>query len=168
MERREASNTWRNSGWLREPWQNRAARHAAVDKRALFRNCLMMPGLPLQVQREVERAAALAREAPRARWVQPIPPAAARPREEPAARGRPERVAQPKPLSPQPAGPLARDTVDGGSVQLGALLFGLPPVGLVALWSSPAMPRDGKIALTAMTGLWLCLIAAVAIAAIVA
>ena len=49
-------------------------------------------------------------------------------------------------------------------VALGTLLLLLPPIGLAALWSSKRYSNDARWALTVMTGLTLCLGAAVAIA----
>jgi hypothetical protein len=51
-----------------------------------------------------------------------------------------------------------------GHVALGALLFALPPAGLLALWSSARYPREGKIAVTVVTGLWVVLVMAAVIA----
>lgn len=49
-------------------------------------------------------------------------------------------------------------------VALGTLLLVLPPIGLAALWSSKRYSSDARWALTVMTGLTLCLGAAIAIA----
>ena len=49
-------------------------------------------------------------------------------------------------------------------VALGTLLLMVPPIGLAALWSSKRYSNDARWALTVMTGLTLCLGAAVAIA----
>jgi hypothetical protein len=49
-------------------------------------------------------------------------------------------------------------------IALGTLLLLLPPVGLAALWSSKRYSNDARWALTVMTGLTLCVGAAVAVA----
>ncbi|MBX3204412.1 MAG: hypothetical protein KF764_05055 [Labilithrix sp.] len=51
-------------------------------------------------------------------------------------------------------------------VVLGSLLLVLPPIGLAALWSSKRYSNDARWALTVMTGLTLCLGAAITIAVI--
>lgn len=52
-------------------------------------------------------------------------------------------------------------------IALGALLLLLPPIGLAALWSSRRYSNDARWALTLMTGLTLCLGAAMTIAVLV-
>jgi len=49
-------------------------------------------------------------------------------------------------------------------IALGTLLIMLPPIGLAALWSSKRYSSDARWALTVMTGLTLCLGAAVVVA----
>jgi hypothetical protein len=49
-------------------------------------------------------------------------------------------------------------------IALGTLLLLLPPVGLAALWSSKRYSNDARWALTVMTGLTLCVAAALAVA----
>jgi hypothetical protein len=51
-------------------------------------------------------------------------------------------------------------------VALGTLLIMFPPIGLAALWSSRRYSSDARWALTVMTGLTMCLAAAVAVAVI--
>lgn len=48
-------------------------------------------------------------------------------------------------------------------VALGTLLIMFPPIGLAALWSSKRYSNDARWALTVMTGLVLCLAAAVTV-----
>jgi hypothetical protein len=49
-------------------------------------------------------------------------------------------------------------------IALGTLLLLCPPIGLAALWSSKRYSTDARWALTVMTALVLCLVAAVTIA----
>lgn len=49
-------------------------------------------------------------------------------------------------------------------IALGTLLIMVPPIGLAALWSSKRYSSDARWALTVMTGLTLCLAAAVVVA----
>jgi hypothetical protein len=51
-------------------------------------------------------------------------------------------------------------------VALGSLLILLPPVGLAAVWSSKRYSTDARWALTVMTGLTMCLMSAIVIAAL--
>lgn len=52
-------------------------------------------------------------------------------------------------------------------VALGTLLILVPPIGLAAVWSSKRYSSDARWALTVMTALTMCLMAAVLIAALV-
>jgi hypothetical protein len=49
-------------------------------------------------------------------------------------------------------------------IALGTLLLLFPPIGLAAVWSSKRYSNDARWALTVMTGLTLCLGAAMAVA----
>ena len=51
-------------------------------------------------------------------------------------------------------------------VALGSLLILLPPIGLAAVWSSKRYSSDARWALTIMTGLTMCLVTAIVIAAL--
>lgn len=51
-------------------------------------------------------------------------------------------------------------------IALGSLLILCPPVGLAAVWSSKGYSSDARWALTIMTGLMMCLVTAIAIAAL--
>ena len=52
-------------------------------------------------------------------------------------------------------------------IALGSLLILAPPIGLAAVWSSKRYSSDARWALTVMTGLAMCLMTAVVIAALV-
>lgn len=150
-------HTWRNGGWLNEAWQNRMP---PPGKRAkdFMRRCMYLPALPEEVRKVL--ADAQRNPPPRARqvpaYVAPLP----RPQLEPVA---PARAAVgPAPRATQVQAP----PVPPAHLTLGMLLFLLPPVGLASLWADAAYPKDGKLALTAVTALWLCLVTLFAIACV--
>jgi hypothetical protein len=162
--------TWRNGGWLQEAWGNRAARvEPGEDPRRALRRCLILSHLPIEVE-EALRSAGEARPA-----VYPRP----RPVEQRAALRRPSgRLTPPRgstiPVPPPPAAsaprgavfeplpPVARRSPQASveaallSLPVVALLLALvPPVGVFALWQLPHYPRDGKIAATVSSFVWL-------------
>ena len=172
-------HTWRNGGWLNEAWQNRHPPPGKGSKRGnkdLMRRRLFLPGLPDEVKRALElaRLQARAQHSPWDGAPRVAAPRAAAPSVTPTRPAYVSPIPSPPPApSPAPA-PFARASSRGLRVPnlstgqphfvLGALLFLVPPVGLLSMWSDARYRSDAKLALTAMTGLWLCLVTLFAIA----
>jgi hypothetical protein len=165
-----ARRTLVGSGWLRE---------APENVRAMMRRCLVVPfrhvpeGRYVPVSHRMSSYAAL-----------PTPRALPAPRSNPvtpADRARPSAVPDPAALLPaptlrprraraSPAPDLAGGVLPGARpwwddpIAIGGLLVVVPPVGLAALWASRCFSREGRLAITAMMGLMLSLLTALAVA----
>jgi len=143
------------NGWLREAPKNVIPRGWDIRGRSALRKCLFLPAPDPPFRAPHVVATPLPPPQPARREI-PIEP----PRRDPKKWARmlpvvdPARVAAP----PRPTGAWYEDPV-----ALGTLLLLVPPVGLAALWSSRRYSSDARWALTIMTALTMCLIAAVAL-----
>ncbi|MDB4943538.1 MAG: hypothetical protein JWP97_3072 [Labilithrix sp.] len=156
------------NGWLREPPPPPARPYEVLSRepmrRSAMRKCMFME-VPEQLRAAfpVVSASALP-PPPRAALPEPIIPR----RHDPARDVRLMPVYQPAPraagpaMAPKPAAAWWEDPV-----ALGSLLILVPPIGLAAVWSSKRYSSDARWALTVMTALTMCLVTAVAVAALV-
>jgi hypothetical protein len=145
------------SGFLREAPQN---------VRALMRRCLVLPHRPV-LGGPVIPISHRQRSHPSFEWTSQVPAPAGRaeapipsaqppaPRAAPAGR----RPAEPRALPAAGAQPWWDDPVT-----IGALLVVMPPMGLAALWASRHYGKEARLAISAMMGLMLSLVAAFAVA----
>jgi hypothetical protein len=119
------------------------------------------------------------RAAARKRWfnlprVFSMPPELLLPKPPPAALAPAPTPAPSAIVASRPAPPRQRDAARreprapwwDEPIVVGALLFLAPPIGLAALWASRHYGRDARWAMTAVTGLALCFVAAVAMVAV--
>lgn len=168
------------------PPSERWPREWDVRGKALLRKCMFLPAPP-------HLQAMMSAQPESVRNPKRLPPPA--PRREvplPEVRRSPERFARAfpavlRPQTPRPgdttgtrarAALLAREKAkllapDAGPrwyedpVIVGTLLLALPPIGLAALWSSKRYSSDARWALTVMTGLTMCLVAAITITVVI-
>ncbi|MBX3260398.1 MAG: hypothetical protein KIS78_03555 [Labilithrix sp.] len=160
------------NGWLHESPKNVWPRGWDIRGRSALRKCLFLPVPP-----GVQALAAQVSPAAMAPRPKPVEPPIVTHRRNPAKDARLLPAVSPgdvyaankralyaeeqaKLLGKAPA--RARWYED--PVALGSLLLLCPPIGLAALWSSKRYSSDARWALTMMTGLTLCLGAAVAVA----
>jgi hypothetical protein len=147
------------NGWLREAPKNMFPRAWDVRGRSALRKCLFLPAPDAAFREQLGPYAVLAMPPAPRRPEPPIEP----PRRDPKkwAGAFPAYEGAPRP-APRPAAPLASAWYED-PIALGTLLLVAPPIGLAALWSSKRYTTDARWALTLMTGLSMCLCAAVAV-----
>jgi hypothetical protein len=167
------------NGWLHEAPKNVWPRQWDVRSRSALRKCMFLPAPPQL--RELLNANAAAIGISPAAMPSPRPPV---PLEEPVYRHDPKKNARMFPAvhpdemfakkraalyAKEKAKLLERPSSQRwfeDPVALGTLLIMFPPIGLAALWSSRRYSTDARWALTVMTGLTMCLAAAIAVAVI--
>jgi hypothetical protein len=144
------------NGWLRESPRNYLPREWDRLGRSALKKCMFLPAAP-----QLYEAAGIP-------LVPPLP--APRPKAEPplvAHHRNPKRdVRQLPAVDPADvarASRLGRSSWWEDPVALGTLLVVIPPIGLAAVWSSRRYSGEARWALTMMTALTMCLVAAVTI-----
>ena len=173
--RRGGAGTLIGKGWLRESPRNLWPREWDVRGRSALRKCMFLPVPPgvkelapppvspaaMPPPRRVENEAPILRHRrdPKkdVRMFGAVTP------EEVAANKRADLLAGERAkLLGKAKAPASRWYED--PVAIGTLLVVFPPIGLAALWSSKRYSNDARWALTIMTALMLCLVAAIVVA----